>query len=57
MTMTPYQLEELDNIRRAAERGKAYNERSNDPDLDVFVHILDLVQRIKTDVERGKRGE
>ena len=49
--MTPYQLEELENIRRSAERGKAYNERSNDPDLDVFVHILDLVERIKRNNE------
>jgi hypothetical protein len=47
--LTLYQSEELENIRRLAQRGKAYNERSGDHDLDLFNEILSTVERIKND--------
>lgn len=56
--MTPCQNEELENIRRTAERGKALVERkgmhvqrppSSAEYLDLFIHIMDTVERIKND--------
>jgi hypothetical protein len=61
--VTPYQSEELENIRRAAERGKALAEYRKHPGMyptrppapshfiDCFVHILDTVERIKKNNE------
>ncbi len=48
-TMTPYQLEELENILRNARKGKAHMEVSGkkwEP-LDCFIQIIDIVERIK----------
>lgn len=51
--MTSYQQEQLENIRRAAERGKrvilpaAYNSTGASSALDCLQHILDLVESIK----------
>lgn len=54
--MTPYQLEQLEILRRTAERGKAYCENritrfGDDPNysslLDLFVHVLDELKRLR----------
>lgn len=51
--MTPYQKEELENIRKAAENGRAaaqpyiFNDKDYCRVLDQFQHILDIVERIK----------
>jgi hypothetical protein len=45
---------ELENIRRLAERGKAYNERSRDHDLDLFNEILSTVERINNDNKKAQ---
>jgi hypothetical protein len=51
--MTPYQLEQLEVLRRIAERGKrAVEHRMKEhPDegryLDLFVHMLDEIERTK----------
>lgn len=52
--MSTNQLEELENIRRVAERGRksAYSESHNihcpsTVFVDLFQHILDLVEQIK----------
>lgn len=57
--MTPYQSEELENIGRQAKKGKAMMERLlhelnaeralGSRTLDVFLSILDQVERIKND--------
>jgi len=48
--MSPYQQEELDNIRRQAERGRELAYGSYDhPFVDYFQAIIDLVQAIKGD--------
>ncbi len=54
--MTPYQLEQLEILRRIAERGKGYCERciarfDDDPNyshlLDLFIYMADEVKRMK----------
>jgi len=62
--MSPYQSEELENIRRTAERGLKVAQdkldspviictsRELDPFLDTFQHILDIIERIKLDAEK-----
>jgi len=53
-SMTNFQSEELENIRRTAERGKGlleehYSEYPMPHALDCLIHILDTVERIKND--------
>jgi hypothetical protein len=53
--MTPYQREQIENIRRAAERGKNIAEQDYNyakeeifwKYIDTYQHILDLVEVIK----------
>ena len=54
--MTPYQQEQIEILRRIAERGKGYCERclsrwGDDPNysslLDLFCHMLDELKRLK----------
>lgn len=56
--MTPYQRETLDNIRRAAERGRSLTciagyDLGYPPALDTFQHILDLVEQMTTKEAEG----
>jgi len=45
--MTHNQLEELENIRRMAERGRNWCAEREYDFVDVFQHIIDLVEQIK----------
>lgn len=55
--MTPYQSEQIEVIRRIAERGKGLVERRleefpqyathHEDYLDLFVHLLDEIKRLK----------
>ena len=45
--MTQYQVEQLENIRRAAESGRRTSlEGANESAIDSFQHIIDLVETI-----------
>lgn len=46
--MEPASLEELENIRRMAERGRDSFFKNRDSYVDAFQHILDLVEVIKS---------
>lgn len=47
--MTPYQLEQIEILRRIAKRGKKEAERyaNGGHIVDVFVHLLDEIKRLK----------
>ena len=52
--MTSYQKEQFENIRRAAQRGKALAEDTEmvwygKDFVNVYIHILDLCETIKND--------
>lgn len=59
--MTPFQQEQVEVLRRIAERGKSVAERciarwdDYDPNystmLDCFVHLLDEIKRLKESAE------
>lgn len=48
---TPTHVEQLENLRRAAERGKlmAHSFAGGSRFVDIFQHILDELERIKND--------
>lgn len=46
--MTAYQLEMVEVLRRIAERGKGFaEEKGNEMFVDLFVHLLDEIGRLK----------
>ena len=51
--MTPYYLEQMENIRRAAERGLKLEQDKNwtgalvRGNIDTFQHIIDIVNEMK----------
>lgn len=47
MLLNSYQLEQLENIRRTAERGVKIGAGQNAQLFDTCLHILDLYQAIK----------
>lgn len=58
--MTPYVEEQLEVLRRIAERGKAfaetneqyaYGDYTHDKYIDLFVHLLDELKRLKNELE------
>ena len=50
--MNPHQQELVEVLRRIAERGKALAEaRGEVAYLDVFVHLLDELKRLKESIE------
>jgi len=56
--MTPYKQEELENLRRIAERGKKEAEDGREMTsgtssmfLDIFTHMLDTIQRIQNETK------
>lgn len=56
----PTLLEHLDNIRRAAERGKhvAENDPNGEKYIDHFLHLLDLTEQVKVCIiPRRKDGK
>ena len=45
--MNGLQLELLENIRRIAERGRNHAHPTDSDTVDIFQHLLDLVEQIK----------
>lgn len=46
--MSPYLEEQLEILRRIAQRGKLFAERKgNEEFIDLFVHLLDEIERTK----------